>query len=160
MQTRYILVFFFCLYSIGSIAQEYKLVENEIVLPAGIRFKSGSSILSDTDKKILLTIKNFLIEKKYVSALRIEGHVSIDQKNAQKLSEERAMAIAQWLIKEGIDCKRIVVVGFGATKPIAEASDVEHNTRINFVIAGLLNKLVGGIPADGGGKIVGDPCNN
>lgn len=67
------------------------------------------------------------------------------------------MAVARALIGKGVDCHRLVVVGFGDTKPVA-APPAPGNTRIEFVNAALRGRLIGGMPEDGGGRIAGDPC--
>jgi len=33
-----------------------------------------------------------------------------------------------------------------------------QNRRVTFVPAELRGRLIGGLPADGGGKVAGDPC--
>ncbi len=150
-----------CLLLAGVIttAQDISLSGNEIVLSEPIHFKAGSSTLSEENKQSLLTLINFLQEKPYISKLRIEAHLATGQNDAQKLSEKRALAVAQWLAQQNIDCKRLVPVGFGSKKPIAENANKEANTRINFVIAALRDRLIGNMPADGGGKISVDPCS-
>lgn len=160
MAKFFLLVFCFFVSSY-CIGQEYKIEGNELVFDQPISFKSGTAELSPDDLKTLESLFTFLEEKKYISLLRIEGHVSSNSNNAQGLSEKRAIAIAKWLVAKGIDCKRLICVGFGNNKPIVAATSAENNrknTRINFVMAALKDKLIGGMPADGGGKIAGDPC--
>lgn len=143
-----------------GIAQDYKMNGNELVFDQAITFKDGGAELTNEDVQVLTSLKDFLNEKKYVSSLRIEGHVAANKNNAQNLSEQRANTIAKWLTQQGIDCKRLISVGFGSTKPIVanESKTIQKNTRICFVIAALRDKLIGGMPADGGGQIAGDPC--
>jgi OmpA-OmpF porin, OOP family len=65
------------------------------------------------------------------------------------------------LVALGVDCKRLLPVGFGSNKPVADNSSPEgkmKNRRINFVIAALRSKTIGGLPADGGGKTAGNAC--
>ncbi|MFA6150325.1 MAG: OmpA family protein [Chitinophagaceae bacterium] len=142
----------FLISSIGTFAQNYAISGNEIITEQKVKFGNSNALLSKADIDALKIIKDFLNEKTYISQLRIEGHVS-GTKNDQQLSEERALAIAAWLIKEGIDCKRLIAVGFGNNKP------AEVNTRINFIMAGLRGKMIGGMPEDGGGNVAGDVCN-
>ena len=62
----------------------------------------------------------------------------------------------------GVDCKRLVAVGFGNTKPVADNSTPDgkaRNSRVSFFNAALRDRLIGGMPADGGGKVAGDACN-
>ena len=54
------------------------------------------------------------------SNFSIEGHTDSDGSDAhnQKLSEERAAAVRNYLIEQGIDSQRLASIGFGETKPI------------------------------------------
>ena len=73
----------------------------------------------------------------------------------------RSIAVAKWLVGKGVDCKRLLPVGFGQEKPIADnktAEGREQNRRTAFVNAELRKKPIGGMPVDGGGKVAGDPC--
>jgi OOP family OmpA-OmpF porin len=76
--------------------------------------------------------------------------------DAQARSEARALAVAKALVKAGVDCKRVLPVGFGASKPAFE--DASKNTRMVFENAALRGHAIGGMPVDGGGKVAGDPC--
>ena len=62
-----------------------------------------------------------------------------------------------------IDCNRLIAVGFGSTKPVADNSTPvgkAENRRIEFVMAGLRGKAISGMPLDGGGKVAGDLCSD
>jgi OOP family OmpA-OmpF porin len=69
----------------------------------------------------------------------IEGHTSADgiaEKN-QVLSTSRAKAIADYLVRAGVDAGRLTYVGYGQTKPIAPNDTQENkikNRRIEFSI--------------------------
>ena len=111
----------------------------------------------------IMHIKKFLEAKSYISTLRIEVHADNNAAEvlSQSLSEKRALAIAKRLVKEGIDCKKLIAVGFGSSKPIAENKSPEgkaQNRRTEIHIAALRGKLIGGMPADGGGKVAGNIC--
>ena len=66
----------------------------------------------------------------------IEGHTDVigDQNMNKTLSEERAIAVAQYLIQHGIDENRIVSVGYGSTRPIVTDS-VKMGNRVNRRVA-------------------------
>jgi outer membrane protein OmpA-like peptidoglycan-associated protein len=72
--------------------------------------------------------------------VQIEGHTDNIGSNEynQKLSEERANAVRNYLIsRHGIQSTRIVAVGFGESRPIADNTTDEGrqlNRRIDFVI--------------------------
>lgn len=150
---------------VSSIVIAQPKIENgKLVIDQPVSFKSGSSELTDEGKEALKQVKEFLQSKDYISTMRVEGHTDTDgnsEKN-QTLTEQRALAVCKWLVANGIDCKRLLPVGFGGTKPVA-ANDTPggkaQNRRIDFVMAGLRGKAIGGMPLDGGGKTAGDPCN-
>ena len=139
-------------------AKKVTLKGHELVLPESVRFETGTDKIEKGSEKSLRLVADFLKEKKFITTLRVEGHMrgGGDREAAQTLSERRALAVARWLTAEGVDCKRLLAVGFGDTKPQGEAADA--NERITFVNAALAGRLIGGMPADGGGKTAGDIC--
>lgn len=145
-------------------AQLPKMENGKLSLDDPVTFKTGSAELTDEGKQALRPVKEFLAQKDYISTLRVEGHT--DNSNTepanQKLSEQRALAICKWLVENGIDCKRLIAVGFGSTKPVAANDTAENkaqNSRMEFIPAAMRGKAIGGMPLDGGGIIAGDPCH-
>lgn len=135
----------------------YALKGHEVLTESGgVSFGSNSAEVLPVSNRTLNTIKKYLEDKSYISMLRIEGHVSCGE-GSQRLSELRAFAVYNWLIKAGVDCKRLMAVGFGCTKPITDANN-ELNARITFVNAALRERPIGGMPLDGGGVPVSTPC--
>jgi OOP family OmpA-OmpF porin len=131
-------------------------------LPGPVVFATGSDRLSPESEPALQQVAAYMAQQKEVTLLRIEGHtdnLGLKAKN-QKLSEARALSVAAWLVKSGVDCKRIVPVGFGDTKPIVDNVDEDgraQNRRTVFINAVVDGKAVGG-NTDGGGNVAGDPC--
>lgn len=126
---------------------------------APITFETGKDALAKSSEPALAEIAKTLADKTYISTLRIEVHSDADAE--QKLTEQRALAVTKALVAHGVECKRLVAVGFGATKPVADNSTADgkaQNRRVTLVIAGLRDKAVGGLPLDGGGKVAGDAC--
>ena len=145
-------------------AQLPKLENGKLVLERAVTFKTGSDELTDEGKEALIPVKEFLAQKDYITTLRVEGHTdnSVAVSAGQVLTEKRALAVCKWLVENGIDCKRLIAVGFGTTKPIASNDnpiDKAQNRRIEFIPAALRGKAIGGMPLDGGGVVAGDPCN-
>lgn len=136
-------------------AQDYTMNGMEVVPSSGISFQAGTATVSPESEKALNIIRSYLDSKTYVSLMRIEGHVDGSNQD-QALSEARANAVAKWLINAGVDCKRLIPVGFGNTKPVSEARAA--NNRIAFVNTMLKGRAIGGMPVDGGAKVAGDPC--
>jgi OOP family OmpA-OmpF porin len=141
-----------------ALAAQVTLDGNRLVLPTPVYFPSGKAELSQSSGAAIDAVAKYLAEKKYVTTLRIEGHVAIGGQ-PQQLSQDRALAVAKALVKKGVDCKRLIVVGFGNSKPVTTPSSASANTRIEFVNAALRGKLIGGMPANGGGWNAGDACS-
>jgi len=144
-----------------EVKRTYTIESNELKLPSPVVFVAGSTELKPESDKALEYVKNFLNDKPYITLLRIEGHCDEGDAMSQALSEKRALVIVRKLISQGIACERLLAVGFGATKPVVapEAPDANaKNTRLAFVMATMRNRAIGGLPADGGGKVAGDSC--
>lgn len=141
----------------------YTLEGHEVKLAAPVSFAPGDDKLLAESDKALDALKTYLDDKKVITQLRIESHTEAggDPAASQTLSERRALVVARRLVEKGVDCKRLIAVGFGATKPVAPddtPGNRAKNRRLAFFNAALLNRLIGGQPADGGGKVAGDPC--
>jgi len=154
------------LYAAATLAQapvQYQIENNELKLPAPIVFQTGSDKLTPESDQALNHVRGYLEAKSYISTLRIEAHSDRDGNAAanQALTEKRALAVAKWLVSHGVDCKRLLAVGFGGDKPIAENNTPENkakNRRVSFVNAALRGRAIGGMPPEGGGRSAGDVC--
>jgi outer membrane protein OmpA-like peptidoglycan-associated protein len=73
--------------------------------------------------------------------LQVEGYTDIvgsDEYN-QKLSENRADAVRDFLVTQGVQPDNITATGYGKTKPVADnstASGRAQNRRVNLVVSG------------------------
>ncbi len=145
-------------------ALKFAVKDNRVELPGPVLFETGTAKLRPESDAILELVFQYLQATPQVTKHRVEGHTDTDGGDAdnQALSEKRALAVSQWLVAKGIDCKRLVSVGFGESKlkvtPEATPLDKETNRRVDFVNAELDGKAIGGLPVDGGGKIAGDAC--
>ena len=153
---------------------KFKKVGNEIELPSPVPFKVGSSEL-DKDAgadEILELVRKYMAENPDVTLLRIEGHTDSDGDDAKnlQLSKDRSMSVSKWLTEKGVECKRLLPVGFGEARPLAANDTAENkakNRRVSFFDAAVKGKPVKDektkkdIPVDNGaGKdgSAGDPC--
>lgn len=160
---KYSFLFLFSFNILFATAQEYKLEGNEVKIERQVLFESGSAKLKPESDAALGIIKKYLDDKSYISLLRVECHTdnSSDKEASQILSEKRALSVCAALVKMGVDCKRLIAVGFGSSKPVADNVTPEGknaNRRISFINAALRNRPIGGMPVDGGGKNAGEVC--
>lgn len=140
---------------------KYEIKDNELVVPYVIVY--DKTALKPESGEAINYVKGYLADKSYVSTMRIEVHTDNlgGTESNQLLSEKRALEVAKALVAKGVDCKRLLPVGFGETKPKADNKTPEgkvQNRRTVFVNAGLRGKAIGGAPLEGFGKIAGDPC--
>lgn len=147
----------------GGAQQRFTIENNQLKLPSPIVFETGSDKLKPDSDAALAHVAAYLAEKTYISLMRVENHSDSSgapQAN-QQLSEKRALAVGRWLIGHGVDCKRLIAVGFGGSKPIADNATPDgkaQNRRTVFVNAALRGHAIGGMPVDGSGQVAGDLC--
>jgi OOP family OmpA-OmpF porin len=105
---------------------------------ARIRFESGQAdIVADSAGLLDRLIETAL--RCPTANIEISGHTDTDGDEAanQALSEKRAQAVADYLVKAGLPANRFSAVGYGATQPIA-GNDTDQgkaqNRRIDFVV--------------------------
>jgi outer membrane protein OmpA-like peptidoglycan-associated protein len=116
--------------------------ENRVKLAAAaknIRFQSGSAVL---DKKSYPDIDTVAVILQQESAIKlnIEGHTDNvgNSETNKKLSQKRAEAVKQYLIKKGIASERLIAIGYGDERPIGDNKTIEgrnRNRRVDFVIS-------------------------
>ncbi len=104
-------------------------------------------VLFDVDKSTITEAgqrelqKAVVFVKKYPGAkIEVDGHTDSTGTDAynQKLSERRAAAVKDYLIKEaGVDSSKITAIGYGKTKPVADnktAAGRAKNRRVEILI--------------------------
>jgi OOP family OmpA-OmpF porin len=101
-----------------------------------ILFDSGEATLRDEGLRILDALVATSL-KCLEARITIEGHTDGqgDETSNQRLSEERARAVLDYLTAGGIAVDRLTAVGFGQTRPIADDATEEGrqaNRRIEF----------------------------
>ena len=90
-------------------------------LRKGIAFQLNSAKLTKKSFGTLDDVANLM--KKYEQAkIEVQGHTdeSGSAEHNQKLSEDRAKSVANYIIKKGVSEDRIRAVGYGNTRPIAD----------------------------------------
>jgi OmpA-OmpF porin, OOP family len=144
-------------------AKRFEIVDGALVVPHPITFVSGKDSLTSESAEAIAFVADYLTEKAAISTLRIEVHADSTGSDTfnQSLTEKRSFAVGKALVARGVDCKRLIAVGFGSTKPVADNKTPEgkaKNRRTVFANAALRGKAIGGAPLDGGGKVAGDLC--
>ena len=105
-----------------------------------VAFATGSSELIATSREELDVLASILKEFPTVK-VEINGHTDNvgDPANNQKLSEDRAKAVFNYLVEQGVNAENLSYKGYGDTKPKAD-NDTEagkaQNRRTDFTILG------------------------
>jgi outer membrane protein OmpA-like peptidoglycan-associated protein len=111
-----------------------------IVSMTGLLFETGKSTLLPPVRENLARVAGILLGHPGLE-LEVEGHtdsVGSDAMN-QTLSENRASAVREYLLAQGVPKGTIVSRGFGKTKPLATNDTADgraQNRRVEIVVSG------------------------
>jgi OOP family OmpA-OmpF porin len=130
--------------------------DGRLGIPGNIVYETGKAIIKPESEPTLNALKDFMDQNKNFSRIRIEGHTDNVGKSADnmKLSQDRALAVVQWLSDHGISKDRCFAVGFGDSKPIADNKTDDgkaQNRRTEFHIAEIEGKPFMNRDETGGG---------
>ncbi len=114
---------------------------NDIVLnmPSNVTFATGQDSLNPNFFQVLDSVA-IVLNKYPKTLLDIDGHTDSvgDEASNQALSERRAVTVARYLNSRQVDSRRLQVIGFGESRPIADnASDAGRaaNRRVEIRIS-------------------------
>jgi outer membrane protein OmpA-like peptidoglycan-associated protein len=111
-----------------------------VVTMADVLFDTGKYNLRPEARERLARLSGIVASHPGL-VLQVEGHTDIvgsDEFN-QKLSEQRAEAVRDYLIQQGLDQQTITAVGLGKTMPIADNTTAEgrqKNRRVEIIVSG------------------------
>ena len=113
---------------------------NASLVLKNIFFETNSAKLQEISQIEIATLLQLMTENPTLK-LQINGHTDNVGKPAEnfKLSTSRAKAVVDYLVRKGIDIKRLVYKGFGETKPVADnktETGRAQNRRTEFVVIG------------------------
>jgi OmpA-OmpF porin, OOP family len=119
-----------------TITSEETEVFNEALY--GIQFETGSAVITTGSYAILNRLYN-IMQRRNSFSFEIGGHTDNTGNSVsnQRLSEARAKAVYNYLVKKGIASSRLSYVGYGDTNPVADngsSAGRAKNRRVQFVI--------------------------
>lgn len=120
------------------VAVEVK-AEEKIVITQKIHFEFDRATIRPISYPILDDVASLLARNPQIAHVRIEGHtdwIGSDAYN-QNLSQRRANSVRKYLIQKGIAPDRLIAVGYGETRPIADNNTVlgrAKNRRVEFTV--------------------------
>src|SRR6476661_546317 len=111
---------------------------SDLLAKEKIRFESGRATIDPDSAGLLDRLIETALRCPTVN-IEIAGHTDADGEDGfnQTLSERRAQAVADYLVKAGLPASRFTAMGYGSTQPIA-ANDTDEgkaqNRRIDFLV--------------------------
>ncbi len=111
----------------------------KIVILDKILFVTGKDEIIEESFPVLEAVRDRLLENPQILRIRVEGHTDSrgDDAYNMELSQTRAKAVMRYLIKAGIESRRLDSIGFGESMPIADNDTddgMQKNRRVEFVI--------------------------
>ena len=107
-----------------------KLKEGQVIKIEKLLFEADTSSISNSSYAVLDEVYYFLHQNESI-VVEIGGHTNgqPSHRYCDKLSTERARAVASYLIKKGIPSKQIEFKGYGKRKPIASNHTKSGRTK-------------------------------
>ncbi len=107
------------------------VTENQISINDRIFFAPGAASIRPSSHTILDRVAATLIDRPDIEEVSIQGHTARSQSGDVNLalSVQRAKAVVDYLVSEGVSRDRISSIGFGQTRP-----DGDTDNRVEFVI--------------------------
>jgi outer membrane protein OmpA-like peptidoglycan-associated protein len=125
--------------ALSKVASTKSSARGFIVNLPDILFDTNESTLKPDAKIVIAKLAGILLIMQDLN-LRIEGHTDSKGSEAynQKLSERRADSVRTFLHNSGINVNRMIAVGYGENRPVANNDTAEgrqQNRRVEIVIA-------------------------
>lgn len=113
--------------------------ENKIVILKKVYFATGRATIKRISYNLLDQVAQTLAANPQVKGVRVEGHTDSRGRKAAnlRLSQRRAEAVRDYMIGKGIAAGRLIAVGYGPEKPIANNRTRKgraDNRRVEFTI--------------------------
>jgi outer membrane protein OmpA-like peptidoglycan-associated protein len=104
-----------------------------------VKFETGKAILKAESFALLDEIASTLQIHPEITQIEIGGHTDDQGSDSSNLtlSQNRANAVRDYLVKKGIATSRMTTMGYGETRPIAPnklATGRAQNRRVEFKI--------------------------
>ena len=103
-------------------------------------FESGSAEIGPRQQPIIDETATMLacgVKDEGISKIEVQGHADDKEKDAMRLSEQRAVTVANALVSKGVPAKVLVPVGYGSAFPLDKrktAAARAKNRRAGFLI--------------------------
>ncbi|HSA58080.1 MAG TPA: OmpA family protein [bacterium] len=118
---------------------EVKREKEKIVITKKIHFEFDKAVIRPISFRILDAVVDIMKQNPDIRKVQVEGHCDAKGSDAYniKLSQRRANAVRDYLIAHGIEADRLVAIGYGESRPVADNGTAEgraRNRRVEFTI--------------------------
>jgi outer membrane protein OmpA-like peptidoglycan-associated protein len=125
-----------------------KIENNEVKISEKIMFDTGKATIKPESDKLLDEIAQFLKDQPDIGLIEVGGHADKqgDAKKNVELTQARATAVVDALVKRGVDPKKLRSKGYGAycpEDPGTTPEAYEKNRRVQFAILKMGGKKTG-----------------
>ncbi len=115
------------------------LTAKRIAIKQQVQFVQGSADIAASSNTLLSEIADVILRNPDIGRVEVQGHTDNSGNEAENrdLSQRRANAVRDWLIKAGVTPDRLTAVGHGSSRPLAPnitAANRARNRRVELVI--------------------------
>lgn len=120
-------------------AAKTEIKKERIEILEKVFFQKGSAVIQSRSFPLLDEVANVLLRNSDIKLIEVAGHTSsegsLDFNN--KLSNDRANAVLNYLVERGVGENRLQAIGYGPSQPLVKEvteADRAKNRRVEFVI--------------------------
>jgi outer membrane protein OmpA-like peptidoglycan-associated protein len=128
--------------------EQVRVVGDKIVLDDRVHFYTNSHTIRAVSYPLLQRLSKLVSEHPEYTHIGIEGHADVRGPEAynKPLSQRRAEAVLEFMVKHGVARERLSAKGFGSERPLVDAES-EHgyllNRRVEFVVTRKIKQTLG-----------------
>jgi OmpA-OmpF porin, OOP family len=107
------------------------LTPKKIAIKQQVQFVQGSAEIAPASNGLLSEIADVLLRNRDIAKVEVQGHTdnSGSEEVNRELSERRAAAVRDWLLKAGVESERLSAAGYGSARPLAPNITVANKAR-------------------------------
>ena len=115
------------------------ITKEKLIIKEKVFFDTNKATILKKSNGLLDQVASVLMEHLEIALVQVEGHTDTvgTPEHNKVLSQDRANSVKAYVVKKGVDEKRLVPVGFGQEKP-ADTNETpvgrENNRRVEFNI--------------------------
>jgi OOP family OmpA-OmpF porin len=119
--------------------EQVRVTQNKVEILETVYFDTNLATIKSESFPLLDEVTNSILTDRSIVRIEVSGHTDNvgDPAANLKLSQDRAQAVVDYIVKHGVDPRKIAAVGYGQTKPIAKNNTETgraQNRRVEFVI--------------------------